>query len=42
MVSGKKVADTILSEINTLGLDMNKCCGQAYDGGSNMCGIVKG
>lgn len=40
--AGRAVADALLEELETLGLDMTRCRGQAYDGASNMGGQYKG
>ena len=40
--SGEAIAAAILSEVDKAGLDMSKCCGQAYDGAANMSGANKG
>ena len=37
-VSGEAIADSIVSEIRNLNLDMNNCHGQRYDGAGNMAG----
>lgn len=36
------IADTILHSCNEIGLDMNKCVGQGYDGCSTMAGYISG
>lgn len=41
-VSGETLATEILNLMTNLGLDMEKCVGQAYDGASNMSGRVNG
>ena len=41
-ITGQALAESILDEANSLGLDMSKCRGQAYDGASNMSGAVNG
>lgn len=39
---GRAVADAIVSEMNSMGIDLHKCRGQAYDGASNMSGAING
>ena len=41
-VSGEAIADSIVSEIRNLNLDMNNCHGQRYDGAGNMAGKYQG
>ena len=41
-VSGEAIADSIVSEIRNLSLDMNNCCGQGYGGAGNMAGKYQG
>ena len=41
-ISGEAVADLILSAVGDLGLDMEHCRGQCYDGAGNMAGKCKG
>lgn len=37
-LSGKQIANAILSTVKELGLDMRKCRAQTYDGAANMSG----
>lgn len=41
-VTGLALSAQILKECEELGLDFTKCRGQAYDGGSNMAGSIRG
>ena len=41
-VSGKAIANSIITEIRELGLDMENCRGQRYDGAGNMAGKYQG
>ena len=41
-VTGKALSDKILSCLDELGLDLNNCRGQCYDGAANMAGKCKG
>ena len=41
-VTGKAIYDLLLNAIRNLGLDINKCRGQCYDGTGNMARKVKG
>ena len=41
-VTGKCLADKIISSLTTLGLNLNYLRGQAYDGAGNMAGAAKG
>jgi hypothetical protein len=36
------MTDTILRELQSLGLDVNDCRGQDYDNGVNMVGVYSG
>jgi hypothetical protein len=40
--TGEMLASTILSRVAELGLDMQNCRGQGYDGASNMSGRISG
>ena len=40
--SGKQIANSILNIIREMGLDMNNCLGQTYDGAANMSGKCLG
>ncbi len=40
--TGRVIADLILEAVTNLGLDMEQCCGQCYDGEKNMAGKCKG
>ena len=40
--TGEALADEILSHVRDLGLDMDNCRGQGYDGSGNMAGKKKG
>jgi hypothetical protein len=40
--SGENVASLIMSNCQSLGLNLQMCRGQGYDGASNMSGAVKG
>ena len=40
--TGKALAETILEEVERLGLDMEECRGQSYDGAANMAGAIRG
>ena len=41
-LSGKAIAKQIITAVHTLGLDMNLCRGQGYDGAGNMSGKYNG
>ena len=41
-IVGEALAEEILRLIGSVGLDMGKCIGQAYDGASNMSGQRNG
>ena len=41
-LNGRAVADKILHKVNSLGLDMDLCIGQGYDGAGNMAGKCSG
>ena len=41
-LSGKALAETILTEIGNLTLDINNCRGQGYDGAASVSGHIKG
>ena len=39
---GKELAESIIEAADGLGLNMDMCHGQAYDGASNMAGAING
>ena len=41
-LSGKALAETILTEIGSLTLDINNCCGQEYHGASSVSDPING
>ena len=41
-LTGKASAETILTEIGSLTLDINNCCGQGYDGATSVSGHING
>ncbi|XP_062592729.1 52 kDa repressor of the inhibitor of the protein kinase-like [Saccostrea cucullata] len=41
-VTGEALSEQIIKTISSLGLDMNKCRSQSYDGAGNMAGANKG
>ena len=41
-VTGADIKDKILDTLKMVGIDMDLCRGQGYDGGGNMAGIHKG
>lgn len=41
-LAGANMRNTILEQCRKLGLDMNKCVDQGYDGSSNMSGHERG
>ena len=41
-LSGKALAETILTEIGNLTLDINNCRGQGYDGAASVSGHING
>ena len=41
-ITGQCLADKILGYLHSCGLDLNKLCGQAYDGAGDMTGSIRG
>ena len=41
-LTGKALAETILTEIGNLTLDINNCRGQGYDGAASVSGHING